>query len=109
MYSEEESSGNPTQAIADMQYNMMPFSMDDAKADVLPPKPLLFDVMASASEKLSEGLPFLRVDMYCIGDVFYVGELTFYHYGGFIPFNPVEWDEKLGDLLDLSKVKGSDR
>ena len=104
MYSEEESSGNPTQAIADMQYNMMPFSMDDAKADVLPPKPELFDAMASAAEKLSRGLPFLRVDMYCIGNSFYVGELTFYHYGGFIPFNPVEWDLKLGEKLELPDI-----
>ena len=104
MYSEEESSGNPTQAIADMQYNMMPFSMDDAKADVLPPKPELFDAMASAAEKLSRGLPFLRVDMYCIGNAFYVGELTFYHYGGFIPFNPVEWDLKLGEKLELPDI-----
>ena len=103
MYSEEESSGNPTQAIADMQYNMMPFSMDDAKADVLPPKPELFGVMANISEKLSEGVPFLRVDMYCIGNTIYVGELTFYHYGGFIPFKPIEWDRKLGDKLVLPK------
>lgn len=101
MYSEEESSGNPTQAIADMQYNMMPFSMDDAKADFLPPKPELFGVMANISEKLSEGVPFLRVDMYCIGNTIYVGELTFYHYGGFIPFKPSEWDRKLGDMLVL--------
>jgi hypothetical protein len=101
MYSEEESSGNPTQAIADMQYNMMPFSMDDAKADVLPPKPELFGVMANISEKLSEEVPFLRVDMYCIGNTIYVGELTFYHYGGFIPFKPAEWDRKLGDMLVL--------
>jgi len=104
MYSEEESSGNPTQAIADMQYNMMPFSMDDAKADVLPPKPDLFDDMASAAEKLSHGIPFLRVDMYCIGNSFYVGELTFYHYGGYIPFNPVEWDLKLGEKLELPDI-----
>lgn len=104
MYSEEESSGNPTQAIADMQYNMMPFSMDDAKADVLPPKPDLFDDMASAAEKLSHGIPFLRVDMYCIGNAFYVGELTFYHYGGYIPFNPVEWDLKLGEKLELPDI-----
>lgn len=104
MYSEEESSGNPTQAIADMQYNMMPFSMDDAKADVLPPKPELFGTMAAVSEKLSEGVPFLRVDMYCIGNAFYVGELTFYHYGGFIPFNPVGWDLKLGEKLELPDI-----
>ena len=104
MYSEEESSGNPTQAIADMQYNMMPFSMDDAKADVLPPKPELFDAMASVSKRLSEGVPFLRVDMYCIGNSFYVGELTFYHYGGYIPFNPVEWDLKLGEKLELPDI-----
>ena len=59
--------------------------------------------MANISEKLSEGVPFLRVDMYCIGNTIYVGELTFYHYGGFIPFKPIEWDRKLGDKLVLPK------
>ena len=105
MYCEEEASEHLTQAIADMQYNPMPFSMEDDKADCLPPKPEQFDSMEMISQKLSEGFPFVRVDMYCVKDKVYVGELTLYHYGGYTPFNPEEWDLKLGDMLDISRVK----
>ena len=109
MYFEEEASNRPTQAIVDMDFNQMPFSMDDEKAEKVPQKPSRFEEMEGIAQKLSEGIPFLRVDMYCIGDTVYVGELTFYHYGGFIPFSPAEWDGRIGDMLDLSMVKGSDR
>jgi len=105
MYCEEEASEHLTQAIADMQYNPMPFSMEDDKADCLPPKPEQFDSMEMISQKLSEGFPFVRVDMYCVKDKVYVGELTLYHYGGYTPFNPEEWDLKLGDMLDISGVQ----
>lgn len=109
MYFEEEASQRPTQAIVDMDFNQMPFSMDDERAETVPQKPSRFEEMEGIAQKLSEGIPFLRVDMYCIGDIVYVGELTFYHYGGFIPFRPAEWDGRIGDMLDLSTVKGSDR
>lgn len=105
MYCEEEASEHLTQAIADMQYNLMPFSMEDDKADCLPPKPEQFNSMEMIAQSLSEGFPFIRVDMYCIKDKVYVGELTLYHFGGYTPFNPEEWDLKLGDMLDISGVK----
>ena len=75
------------------------------KADTVPEKPAQFEQMESIAQKLSEGLPFLRVDMYCIESTIYVGEMTFYHYGGFIPFRPEEWDGRIGEMLDLSAVK----
>ncbi len=106
MYFEEEASNRPTQAIVDMDFTQLPFAMDDEKADSVPQKPSSFEEMEGIAQKLSEGIPFLRVDMYCIGDTVYVGELTFYHYGGFIPFRPKEWDAKIGEMLDLSTVKG---
>jgi hypothetical protein len=105
MYFEEEASKSPTQAIVDMDFHQMPFSMDDRKADTVPEKPAQFEQMESIAQKLSEGLPFLRVDMYCIESTIYVGEMTFYHYGGFIPFRPAEWDGRIGEMLDLSAVK----
>ena len=61
--------------------------------------------MKEYAARLSQGIPFLRVDMYCCGKTVYVGELTFYHYGGYIPFNPEEWDCKLGEMLDISEIR----
>jgi hypothetical protein len=43
--------------------------------------------------------------MYLVNGKIYIGELTFYHYGGYIPFSPPEWDLKLGKKLDLGLVK----
>ena len=105
MYCEEEASEHLTQAIADMQYNLMPFSMEDDKAEDLPSKPKCFSSMEKIAQELSEGFPFIRVDMYCINDKVYVGELTLYHYGGYTPFRPKEWDLKLGEMLDITSVE----
>ena len=105
MYCEEEASEHLTQAIADMQYNLMPFSMEDDKAESLPSKPKCFSSMEKIAQELSEGFPFVRVDMYCINDKVYVGELTLYHYGGYTPFRPKEWDLKLGEMLDITSVE----
>ena len=109
MYVEHESAERPTQAIFDMDYNPLPFCMEDDRAEDIPEKPAAFEQMRCFAEKLSENIPFLRVDMYCTDDNVYVGELTFYHYGGYTPFSPVEWDRKIGDMLDLSDIKREKR
>lgn len=107
LYVEQESLKDATQAILDMDFKPMPFCMEDEKADVLPSRPECFGQMKTFAEKLSAGIPFLRVDMYCADGVVYIGELTFFHYGGYIPFSPVEWDRKIGDMLDLGVLRGN--
>lgn len=66
-------------------------------------KPEMFDEMVYISKKLSEGLPHVRVDLYEISGKIYFGELTFFHHGGFVPFKPEYWDDKLGSYLTLPK------
>lgn len=107
MYIEKESSSTPSQAIYDMGFNRLPFSMDDDVSQEDYTKPICFDEMRKIAEKLSESIPFLRVDMYYENGQIYVGELTFYHYGGYIPFNPPKWDDIIGGWLDISKIKGN--
>lgn len=68
-------------------------------------KPKNFNKMLEIAKKLSANIPFLRVDLYVINGKIYFGELTFYPSSGFESFTPEEWDEKLGDMLDLSMVK----
>lgn len=104
MYIEKETDDNPSQAIFDMDLNVVPFSMDDEKTKVLPAIPSVFNEMAEMASKLSQDIPFLRVDMYYVKDTIYIGEVTFFHYGGFIPFNPPEWDYKIGEKLDISNL-----
>ena len=67
-------------------------------------KPQGFEEMKRLAAKLSEGHPHLRVDFYDINGKVYFGELTFFHWGGFVAFDPKIWDERLGDMIDLSKL-----
>ena len=32
----------------------------------------------------------------------YFGELTFFHWSGMTAFDPIEWDYKFGEWIDLS-------
>lgn len=63
--------------------------------------PATLPQMIKIARALSQGQPFLRVDLYQINEHVYFGELTFYPASGFGFFNPDEWDYKLGDLLKL--------
>ena len=67
-------------------------------------KPQNFDKMKELAAVLSEGLPHLRVDFYEVNGKIFFGELTFFHFGGFVKFEPEEWDYKLGEWLQLPKM-----
>ncbi len=85
-----------------LDWEQAPFYREDFKPfDVLPSKPVNFDKMIQIAEKLSNGIPFVRVDFYEINERLYFGELTFYPGAGFTKFRPREWDLKLGQLIKL--------
>lgn len=65
------------------------------------PKPDNLDLMRQLAEKLSKGIPHVRVDLYNAGGKIYFGEMTFYHSCGIVPFHPAEWDHTLGSWLTL--------
>jgi hypothetical protein len=62
--------------------------------------------MISFAEIFSKDIPFVRVDFYEVNGQVYFGEFTFFPTGGFGPFIPEEWDEKLGDWLTLPEHAG---
>ena len=55
------------------------------------------------ARKLAKGLQQVRVDFYDINGQIYFGELTFFHFSGNCPFQPVEWDERIGSWWTLEK------
>ena len=57
--------------------------------------------MKEIAEKLSIGLRQVRVDLYDLGDKVLFGEMTLFHFSGITPFEPVEWDFKFGDWLNV--------
>lgn len=67
-------------------------------------KPNKLKEMIELAKILSKDIPFLRTDFYIVNEKVYIGELTFYPESGFGKFTPEEWDLKLGNMLDVSKV-----
>ena len=64
-------------------------------------KPEELSEMLALAEKLSENIPFLRVDFYIVEHKVYFSELTFFPASGFKKFVPEKWDEVLGSWLEL--------
>lgn len=64
-------------------------------------KPSNFELMKELASKLSKGFPHIRVDLYNINGKVYFGELTFFHFGGVVPFHPDSIDKEWGQLISL--------
>jgi hypothetical protein len=73
-----------------------------ASADFSMPKPKTYDEMISAAQKLSNGFPFVRVDLYESCGKMYFGELTLYPNSGFDPNYLPSTDLYFGSLIDLA-------
>ena len=67
-------------------------------------KPKHLDKMIEISKIISKDFPFVRVDFYETEDKIYVGELTFTPGGALGKFEPLDWDYKFGEWLDLDKL-----
>lgn len=85
----------------DTDWNIIPFEREHPRRKQPGDRPLGYAEMLELARKLSEKIPFVRVDFYEIDGHVYFSELTFYPGAGFTPFNPPEWDKKLSDWLVL--------
>ncbi len=89
----------------DPAWNPLPFERHYPKSTKTMPKPYRLEKMIGLAEKLSDGIPFVRVDFYESSGQIYFGEMTFYPGSGFEEFTPAEWDKTLGSWLDLQRKK----
>lgn len=89
----------------DNNFNLLPFSRVYKYSREKIEKPKLWNEMLRISKILAEPFPFVRVDFYMLNDELKIGELTFYPGNGFETFDPIEWDYKLGEMIDLKEVK----
>ena len=103
--SERQSNNETKFDFFDMDFQHLPFTNGHPNADVLPSKPVKFDDMKLLAEKLSHGLPHVRVDFYEVNGCVYFGELTFYHWSGLMPFDPEKWDSIFGSWINLPQKK----
>lgn len=87
----------------DTDFNHLPFLQghpNSLKKLEIPPS---FERMKDLASKLSIGIPEVRIDFYDINGHLYFGEITFFHYSGFTPFEPEIWDYTFGSWIKLEK------
>lgn len=102
MINSDRNADCPTKAdYFDRDYNWLDFTWGYQHAEERPNKPKNFETMVAIAEKLAHGLPHVRVDLYECGEKIYFGELTFYDGSGFDIIEPIEWDYKIGEMLEL--------
>lgn len=112
MYISEGLENHATASISffDMNFNLTDCKRSDYKQlDYMPNKPKTFEKMKELASVLSKNMPHIRVDFYEINGKLYFGELTFSTCSGFLPFEDEKWNKRLGDLIDLSKVKNNEK
>lgn len=70
-------------------------------ADAVPNKPQGFETMKKLAAMLSKGIPQVRIDFYDVNGHVFFGEFTFFHFGGMVSFEPIEWDYTFGSWVQL--------
>ena len=90
----------------DMNWKPTPFYRNDhLPFPFNPKKPSNFDEMQSVARTIAKGIPFVRVDLYNINNRVLFSEFTLSPGSGFGPFSPAEWENIMGEWIDISKIK----
>lgn len=85
----------------DMEFRHLPFTNGCPNATHIIEKPVNFELMRELAERISKGLPHVRVDFYEADGRVYFGEITFFDGCGMTPFEPDEWDDMFGSWIRL--------
>lgn len=88
----------------DREWNKTDFDIDYPSDDTIVTKPDCYDELVEVTEKMSKGIPFVRVDCYIVDNHVYVGEMTFFPWGGFQKFKDEKWNNYLGSLQKLPGI-----
>ena len=104
----ERETGHPKFYFFDKEWNLKKYNIrgKEAPEGFTLPKPDCIDEMFDIAEKLSKGIPYVRVDLYCIDGLVYFGEMTFYPDSGFDANLLKESDEYWGEMLILPEKRG---
>lgn len=85
----------------DMDFNHLDIVNIHPQSGKLLEKPKTFEEMKAIARSLSQGMKFVRIDLYEIEGKVYFGEFTFFHGGGFWPMTPAHWEYDLGKLISI--------
>jgi hypothetical protein len=100
--------GEPFMNYYDLEWNRLDLTTGYKTLRQEIKRPDNLDEMILVCKKLSEDIPFVRIDLYLIDGKIYFGEFTFTPYGGYYPFNPPKWNKIWGDWLRLPEKINTD-
>jgi len=91
----------------DLDWKLLPFNIMYSSSQRAIPRPANLETMISAARALSQGFPFVRVDLYSTGERMIFGEMTWYPEGGLSAFIPDSYDLEWGNVLRLPSPMGA--
>jgi hypothetical protein len=89
----------------DIQWNHLPLCLNYPNSERPLEKPDTLEEMMRIARILSQGFPFLRVDLYSLSGRVIFGELTLYPGAGFTRFQPERYDYIFGQELYLEAAE----
>ena len=93
----------------DLNWEQMPFYRTDYLRLGKIPRPCKLDEMIGIAYKLSEGIPFVRIDLFEVDKKIFFSEFTLCPASGYMPFVPKEYDRIIGDWLELPEKNDNKR
>lgn len=94
---------NHTMDIYDINWNKLSvWQPGYPPTDEILDRPSVLDEMLRLSSVLSRGIAQLRVDWYIVNGKLYFGELTFFDGAGFSGWEPKEYENKLGSMINIT-------
>ena len=92
---------NHTRNLYDMNWNQLPYKINDYPTFPSPEKPKCFEEMVQLSSILSRGFIYVRVDFFIVNDKLYFGEMTFTSSSGTSDITPEDFEKNLSSLIKL--------
>ena len=89
----------------DVEWNDLKITSDCPAADREINKPDNLEELLRVAKILSDGFPFVRVDLYSVHGKVYFGELTFYPWSGYVQYTPDFADYLFGMDFKLKRYK----
>ncbi len=95
------------QGCFDLDFNLLPFGKSKTYKSISSDikKPTNLNEMVEIATKLSENLPFVRVDLYSVNGKTIFGEMTFYPSDARKEFYPNKYNKIIGDYFILPEIK----
>lgn len=102
----DRGSGDTKFYFFDKEWNLLPLNVrgKNASKGFTLPKPECMDEMFELAAKLSEGLPYARVDLYAVKGHPYFGEITFFPASGVDPNLLPETEKLYGSMIQLPQM-----